>query len=128
LALREFTQGRKKVLVATAVAARGLDIPKVAVVVNYDLPTEVDEYVHRIGRTGRLGHTGKAISFYEESQDSGIVPQLVSILKGSGQNIPDFFNDDEGGISSTTNGFNSTDIRMPKAPKAVEKEEDDWDE
>ena len=48
-ALADFTDGRYKILVATAVAARGLDIPKVQHVINYDMPYEVDEYVHRIG-------------------------------------------------------------------------------
>lgn len=48
-------------MVATAVAARGLDIPNVKHVINYDLPAEIDEYVHRIGRTGRVGNIGKAL-------------------------------------------------------------------
>ena len=53
------------ILVATAVAARGLDIKGVAHVVNFDMPEEIDEYVHRIGRTGRVGNVGKATSFYD---------------------------------------------------------------
>lgn len=48
-------------MVATAVAARGLDIPNVKHVINYDLPSEIDEYVHRIGRTGRVGNIGTAV-------------------------------------------------------------------
>ena len=55
-------QGNKPILVATAVAARGLDIKDVKHVVNYDMPTEVEEYVHRIGRTGRVGNQGRATS------------------------------------------------------------------
>jgi ATP-dependent RNA helicase DDX3X len=58
-ALSSFRSGQTPVLVATAVAARGLDIPNVTHVVNYDLPTDIDDYVHRIGRTGRAGNTGK---------------------------------------------------------------------
>ena len=53
-------------MVATAVAARGLDIPNVRHVINFDLPSEIDEYVHRIGRTGRAGNTGWATAFYNE--------------------------------------------------------------
>lgn len=49
-------------------------------VINYDLPSTVDEYVHRIGRTGRVGNRGKATSFYDPNQDSAIADQLVTIL------------------------------------------------
>jgi len=65
------------------------DIPKVSLVINYDLPSEIDEYVHRIGRTGRVGHTGQALSFYGED-DIIIASALVAILKGAGQDVPDF--------------------------------------
>lgn len=64
-ALADFKSGNKPLLVATAVAARGLDIKGVARVLNYDLPKSVDEYVHRIGRTGRVGNLGKAYSFFD---------------------------------------------------------------
>lgn len=60
-----FAPRRMPILVATAVAARGLDIKGVAHVINYDLPKDVDEYVHRIGRTGRVGNLGKATSFFD---------------------------------------------------------------
>lgn len=58
-ALKSFRSGNTPVLVATAVAARGLDIPHVTHVINYDLPSDVEEYVHRIGRTGRMGNLGE---------------------------------------------------------------------
>jgi ATP-dependent RNA helicase DDX3X len=61
-ALRQFRCGRSPILVATAVAARGLDIPNVKHVINFDLPSDIEEYVHRIGRTGRMGNLG-ACSF-----------------------------------------------------------------
>ena len=61
--LEEFTQGKLRALVATDVAARGLHIPEVALVINYDLPQDAEDYVHRIGRTGRAGESGEAISF-----------------------------------------------------------------
>lgn len=57
------------------------DIKGVTHVINYDLPKDIDEYVHRIGRTGRLGNKGKATSFYDRSVDSQIVNELVQILK-----------------------------------------------
>lgn len=61
--LNDFKSGDIKFLVATGIAARGLDIGDLARVVNYDLPDQVDEYIHRIGRTGRAGASGEAISF-----------------------------------------------------------------
>ncbi len=64
-ALNQFKEGRVRVLVATDVAARGLDISDVTHVINYDLPGTYDDYVHRIGRTGRGGKTGKALTFVE---------------------------------------------------------------
>ncbi len=61
--LDDFTSGKLDILVATDVAARGLHIPKVSHVFNFDLPDDCEDYVHRIGRTGRAGESGKAISF-----------------------------------------------------------------
>ena len=62
-ALSDFTEGRTKILVATDIAARGIDIDQLSHVINYDLPNEPETYVHRIGRTGRAGFGGVAISF-----------------------------------------------------------------
>ena len=68
-ALREFSEGKLRVLVATEVAARGLDIPNLEYVVNYDLPFLAEDYVHRIGRTGRAGKSGMAISFVSREEE-----------------------------------------------------------
>jgi superfamily II DNA/RNA helicase len=62
-ALRNFRDGKVGILVATDVAARGLDIPNVSHVINFDQPNNYEDYVHRIGRTGRAGKTGKALTF-----------------------------------------------------------------
>ncbi|MDE3131951.1 MAG: DEAD/DEAH box helicase [Acidobacteriota bacterium] len=67
-----FKEGRTPLLVATDVAARGLDISTVSHVINFDVPTSPDVYVHRIGRTGRLGRSGRAITFYETRQQRDI--------------------------------------------------------
>ena len=67
-ALGRFKSGRARILVATDVAARGLDIPEVDLVVNYDTPEYPEIYVHRIGRTGRAGHTGRAITFVTQNE------------------------------------------------------------
>ena len=65
-AMRSFNTGELKVLVATNLAARGLDIPQISHVVNYDMPQNLEEYVHRIGRTARMGRNGTAITFVTE--------------------------------------------------------------
>ncbi|HEY0965680.1 MAG TPA: C-terminal helicase domain-containing protein, partial [Candidatus Saccharimonadales bacterium] len=65
-ALRAFANDEATVLVATDVAARGLDIPNVSHVINYDTPQTYDDYVHRIGRTGRGGKSGKALTFIKK--------------------------------------------------------------
>jgi len=89
-ALDDFKRGKMPILVATAVAARGLDIKDVMHVVNYDMPDEVEEYVHRIGRTGRVGNTGRATSFFDYHEDGAIARPLVRVLTDAGQMVPDW--------------------------------------
>ncbi|KAH6695955.1 P-loop containing nucleoside triphosphate hydrolase protein [Leptodontidium sp. 2 PMI_412] len=88
-ALEMFRNGRCPILVATAVAARGLDIPNVTHVVNYDLPTDIDDYVHRIGRTGRAGNTGISTAFFNRG-NRGVVRDLIDLLKEANQDVPAF--------------------------------------
>ncbi|KJZ80439.1 ATP-dependent RNA helicase DED1 [Hirsutella minnesotensis 3608] len=88
-ALEFFRNGRCPIMVATAVAARGLDIPNVTHVINYDLPTDIDDYVHRIGRTGRAGNTGIATAFFNRG-NRGVVRELMELLKEANQEIPPF--------------------------------------
>lgn len=86
-ALQTFRTGRTPILVATAVAARGLDIPNVTHVVNYDLPSDIDDYVHRIGRTGRAGNVGVATAFFNRG-NRNIVRDLIELLREANQDIP----------------------------------------
>ena len=79
-ALRDFRSGKISVLVATDVASRGLDIPNVAQVVNLDMPKTVEDYVHRIGRTGRAGNKGNALSFYTD-REAFLVAQIKTANK-----------------------------------------------
>jgi len=88
-ALATFRQGRTPVLVATAVAARGLDIPNVTHVINYDLPTDIDDYVHRIGRTGRAGNTGLSTAFFNRN-NRNIAKELYDLLREANQEMPTF--------------------------------------
>lgn len=128
-ALRDFRSGKMPILVATSVAARGLDIKDVRHVINYDLPKDIDEYVHRIGRTGRVGNTGKATSFFdaESAEDRNLAPLLVKILKEAGQEIPEFlecYGSGAGGFDVRMGGsFGGTDARGGP----VQEEEDAWD-
>jgi len=87
-ALDDFRNGRTVALVATDVAARGLDIPKVELVVNYTFPLTVEDYVHRIGRTGRAGRKGKSITFFTE-EDKAHAGELQRVLRDAGQEVPD---------------------------------------
>ncbi|XP_066520928.1 DEAD-box helicase 3 X-linked b isoform X3 [Hoplias malabaricus] len=86
-ALHQFRSGRCPILVATAVAARGLDISNVKHVINFDLPSDIEEYVHRIGRTGRVGNLGLATSFFND-KNSNITKDLLDILVESKQEVP----------------------------------------
>ncbi|GAA5795660.1 P-loop containing nucleoside triphosphate hydrolase protein [Helicostylum pulchrum] len=88
-ALDSFKTGRTPIMVATAVAARGLDIANVSHVISYDLPTDIDDYVHRIGRTGRAGNTGLATAFFNRG-NKNIVSDLINILEEANQEIPSF--------------------------------------
>ena len=99
-ALEFFRNGRCPIMVATAVAARGLDIPNVTHVVNYDLPTDIDDYVHRIGRTGRAGNTGLSTAFFNRG-NRGIVRDLLELLKEANQEVPSFLDN----VAREASGF-----------------------
>lgn len=79
-ALSDFRAARAPILVATSVAARGLDIANVKHVINYDMPSSIDEYVHRIGRTGRCGNVGRATSFFNPETDREMARALTKVL------------------------------------------------
>jgi superfamily II DNA/RNA helicase len=78
--LAAFKEGRVRVLVATDIAARGIDVPNVGFVLNYDIPNVPEEYIHRIGRTGRAGATGVAISFVtaEDASEWRAIQRLIN--------------------------------------------------
>ena len=79
-ALEEFRSGKIKVLVATDIAARGIDVKGIDLVINYDLPNEPDSYVHRIGRTARAGAEGRAISLCDE-KSQGMLRQIEKTIR-----------------------------------------------
>ena len=88
-ALASFKRGETPYLVATDVASRGLDIPHVEHVVNYDVPSDIDTYVHRIGRTGRAGRSGAATALINRYEDTRIAAALVPLLRDAGQTVPE---------------------------------------
>ncbi|KAH7511412.1 hypothetical protein JRO89_XSUnG0205500 [Xanthoceras sorbifolium] len=83
-----FKKGDCPLMVATDVAARGLDIPDVEVVINYSFPLTTEDYVHRIGRTGRAGKKGVAHTFFTH-HNKGLAGELVNVLNEAGQVVPD---------------------------------------
>nr|XP_036878211.1 probable ATP-dependent RNA helicase DDX4 isoform X1 [Manis javanica] len=121
-ALGDFRCGKCPVLVATSVAARGLDIENVQHVINFDLPSTIDEYVHRIGRTGRCGNIGRAISFFDPESDNHLAQPLVKVLSDAQQDVPAWleeiaFSTHVPGSSGSTRGnvFASVDTRKGKS-------------
>lgn len=86
-ALSLFKDGSCPLLIATDVAARGLDIPDVEVVINYSFPLTTEDYVHRIGRTGRAGKKGVAHTFFTKD-NKGLSGELINVLREAGQTVP----------------------------------------
>eukprot|EP00966_Prymnesium_polylepis_P065800 1526679-Prymnesium_polylepis.1 len=83
-----FKECKKDVLVGTDVASKGLDFPDIQHVINYDMPKEIENYVHRIGRTGRCGKTGVATTFINKNCDETILLDLKHLLLEAKQRIP----------------------------------------
>ncbi|GAA5844865.1 hypothetical protein JCM9279_000022 [Rhodotorula babjevae] len=90
-ALNEFRKGTMPILCATDVAQRGLDIPAVTLVLNFDAPSSASDYVHRIGRTARAGATGRAITFLSGSRDMTIGQDILQIFGRDDQIVSDEF-------------------------------------
>lgn len=140
-ALADFRSGKVKIIVATSVAARGLDIERVQHVINYDLPQTVDEYVHRIGRTGRCGNLGKSISFFDpdSENDRRLARPLTRILTQASQSVPDWLaNLAEGSVGAEFSGvgehtndlrdkFSQMNFESPATRSAAPaQEEEEW--
>ncbi|XP_026232826.1 DEAD-box helicase 3 X-linked a isoform X3 [Anabas testudineus] len=123
-ALHQFRSGRCPILVATAVAARGLDICNVKHVINFDLPSDIEEYVHRIGRTGRVGNLGLATSFFND-KNSNITKDLLDILVEAKQEVPSWLeslayehqhkSSNRGRSKRFSGGFGARDYRQTSA-------------
>lgn len=86
--LREFKSCQSTLLIATDVAARGLDVDDIKIVVNFDFPKEMDSYIHRVGRTGRAGKKGYAVSFFVAEKNARLARELIDILHRTSQEVP----------------------------------------
>jgi len=117
--LSDFRSGLLTMLVATDVAARGLDVSDIERVINYDFPPNIENYIHRIGRTARGGKTGESVSYFTET-DFHIVKELLDILKQANQPIPPELLEvlkNERGIAYSTAAVNERLQRMQKSPE-----------
>jgi len=86
--MRQFKTGRTNILVATDLAARGLDVADIRYVINYDFPTHIEDYIHRVGRTGRAGREGVSYTFFTR-EDYKHATKLIDILEETEQSVPD---------------------------------------
>ena len=89
-AMQQFRRGQKDVLVATDVAAKGIDFPAIQHVINFDMPKEIENYVHRIGRTGRGSHVGLATTYVNAQCSNTILLDLKHLLMEAKQKVPQF--------------------------------------
>ncbi|KAJ3589801.1 hypothetical protein NHX12_010642 [Muraenolepis orangiensis] len=87
--MKSFRSGDIWVLICTALLTRGIDFKGVNLVLNYDFPTSALEYIHRIGRTGRAGHVGKAVTFFTEN-DKPLLRSIANVIKQAGCPVPDY--------------------------------------
>lgn len=87
-ALQDFRSGKARILVATDIAARGIDVTGISQVINYDLPQVPEDYVHRIGRTARAGASGKALSFVTP-EERPLWNAILRVLSASGSRMPE---------------------------------------
>ena len=79
--MKQFKTGKVKILVATDLAARGLDVADIRYVINYDFPQHIEDYIHRVGRTGRAGKDGDSYTFFTQD-DSRFADRLIDVLCG----------------------------------------------
>jgi len=122
-ALQNFKTGVTGLLVATDVAARGLDIPNVAAVINYSFPLTIEDYIHRIGRTGRGGKSGKSITFFTgDNHERALAGELARVLRESGfeaEGLKKFPMTIKKKTHSAYGAFFRDDIPAPKGPTKI---------
>jgi ATP-dependent RNA helicase DDX46/PRP5 len=128
-AINDFKQGVLSILIATSVAARGLDVPGLATVFNFDCPTHLEDYVHRCGRTGRAGKKGTAITLLEDPGQERYAVHIVKALKESNTPVPEavqkmadtFLEKAKAGTEKFWSGFGGKGLDRFDAARALEK-------
>lgn len=111
--MKQFKRGEFRFLVATDVAARGIDIENLSLIINYDVPVENESYVHRIGRTGRAGTKGKAVTFLSPEEQR----YLTEIEEYIGQKIPRKMLPNEAEVKEAKAAFSKNSAARPKIKK-----------
>jgi superfamily II DNA/RNA helicase len=132
--LRSFRDGYTNILIATDVASRGLDIPNVKRVINYDFPKGIDDYVHRIGRTGRIGNKGKAVTFVSPDGWGGIdadtkaIEALADMLKKTDKVVPDWLQafQSTGRIEKESTQWGGHDVRSGEEGWGSKSYKESW--
>lgn len=104
----DFKKGVVPIVIATSVAARGLDVKQLKLVINFDAPNHLEDYVHRAGRTGRAGNTGTAVTFVTEEQEQYSVG-IAKALEESGQPVPERLNEMRRSFKAKVKAGNSKD-------------------
>lgn len=99
--IKTFSTNNGNILIATDVAARGMDFPNIGLVINHEIPVDLDSYIHRIGRTGRKGLAGRSITFI--SEHSHLLPKIIEIIRDLGQEVPQLTGKYSSGGSSRGN-------------------------
>ena len=86
--VNEFKEGKFRIMVSTDLLGRGIDIEKINIVINYDMPNETDQYLHRVGRAGRYGTKGLAVSFISSPEDIKILDEVQERFEVKIEDLP----------------------------------------
>ncbi|KAI9002636.1 P-loop containing nucleoside triphosphate hydrolase protein [Gaertneriomyces semiglobifer] len=88
LIMKEFRSGSSRVLITTDLLARGIDVQQVSLVINYDLPSNKENYIHRIGRSGRFGRKGVSVNFVAAGQDASMLKEIEQFYNTQVEEMP----------------------------------------
>ncbi|KAG2389248.1 hypothetical protein C9374_014648 [Naegleria lovaniensis] len=122
--IQNFRTGKTWALICTDVMARGLDFKNISCVINYDFPTSVSNYIHRIGRTGRAGQRGEALTFFTYD-DIPLLKNIADVLKNSGCPVPDYMSEIKQVSEQKMTKMAIENIKATKIGRSKKPEEDE---